>query len=546
LKIVGSFFGIHDNGFSIIEDNNIIACYSEERFSRIKTAFNQFTFPKLSLEAIQKDFNFDINDPEIILAAAKPVNTELQEVLDIVNNRPIKLYSHHYSHACGSYYTSGFDDDTLVISYDGGDCGEDNFIELNSDNLNKYWPYKKNTYNGFYRVKDGKLIEIDADNKWIHGSVTHLWPIFCHILGFQNLKDEGKIMGLAAQGEFDEKIFNQLKYIVDNNYYGSGWIIMDYYIKLLNAISPVEQLKLRRNLSYNLQYITELTMVKLIDDLNKKYGPFKNLCVAGGIFANVKLNQKINEQLPFEEMWVYPAMGDEGVSLGSAIACGVEMGVFKNRRIDNVFLGKNYSKSELNDSLKNFKKTYNKTLFSEKLNYNKIAELLVEGNVIGIFDGSSEYGPRALGNRSIMVEPTKKESHEYINMRLKRDEIMPFAPIILEEHINDICYYEKSKYASEFMTMCYNVKEEWLSKIPAVINIYDGTARPQVVNKKHTHFYNILTKFNELTGIPVLMNTSFNGHGEPIINSPKDALDHLSNGTIDYLIINNKICNING
>jgi carbamoyltransferase len=546
LKIVGSFFGIHDNGFSIIEDNNIIACYSEERFSRIKTAFNQFTFPKLSLEAIQKDFNFDINDPEIILAAAKPVNTELQEVLDIVNNRPIKLYSHHYSHACGSYYTSGFDDDTLVISYDGGDCGEDNFIELNSDNLNKYWPYKKNTYNGFYRVKDGKLIEIDADNKWIHGSVTHLWPIFCHILGFQNLKDEGKIMGLAAQGEFDEKIFNQLKYIVDNNYYGSGWIIMDYYIKLLNAISPVEQLKLRRNLSYNLQYITELTMVKLIDDLNKKYGPFKNLCVAGGIFANVKLNQKINEQLPFEEMWVYPAMGDEGVSLGSAIACGVEMGVFKNRRIDNVFLGKNYSKSELNDSLKNFKKTYNKTLFSEKLNYNKIAELLVEGNVIGIFDGSSEYGPRALGNRSIMVEPTKKETHEYINMRLKRDEIMPFAPIILEEHINDICYYEKSKYASEFMTMCYNVKEEWLSKIPAVINIYDGTARPQVVNKKHTHFYNILTKFNELTGIPVLMNTSFNGHGEPIINSPKDALDHLSNGTIDYLIINNKICNING
>jgi carbamoyltransferase len=546
LKIVGSFFGIHDNGFSIIENNNIIACYSEERFSRIKTALNQFTFPRFSLEAIQKDFNFDINDPEIILAASKPVNTELQEVLNLVNKRPIKLYSHHYCHACGSYYTSGFDDDTLVISYDGGDCGEDNFTELNRDNLDKYWPYKKNTYNGFYRVENSKLIEIDVDKKLIHGSVTHLWPIFCYILGFQNLKDEGKIMGLAAQGEFDEKIYNQLKYLVDNDSYASGWIIIDYYVNLLNSISPDEKLKLRRNLSYNLQDITELTMVKLIDDLNKKYGPFKKLCVAGGIFANVKLNQKINEQLSFDEMWVYPAMGDEGVSLGSAIACGVEMGVFKNRRIDNVFLGKKYSKSELNDSLNSFKKTYNKTLFSEKLNYNKIAKLLVEGNVIGIFDGSSEYGPRALGNRSIMVEPTKKETHEYINMRLKRDEIMPFAPIILEEHINDICYYEKSKYASEFMTMCYTVKEEWLPKIPAVINIYDGTARPQVVNKKHKHFYNILTKFNELTGIPVLMNTSFNGHGEPIINSPKDALDHLSNGTIDYLIINNKICNING
>ena len=546
MKIVGGFFGVHDNGFCLIEDNNIIACYSDERFSRTKSAFRQYTFPKFSLESLQKDFNIDINDPNIIFASAKPVNIELQEVLDIVNKRPIKLYSHHYSHACGAYYTSGFDDDTLVISYDGGDCGEDNFIELNKDNLHKYFPYKKNTYNGFYTVKDGKLNEIELDKKMIHGSVTHLWPIFCNILGIQNLKDEGKIMGLASQGEFDEKIYNQLKYIVDNNYYCSGWIIIDYYKNLLNTISNEEQLTLRKNLCYNLQYITELTMVKMIDDINTKYGPFKKLCVAGGIFANVKLNQKINEQLSFDEMWVYPAMGDEGLSLGSAIACGVELGVFKNRRIENVFFGKKYSELELTEKINNFQTEYNKPIFLEELDYNIIGDLLVEGNVIGIFDGASEYGPRALGNRSIIVEPTKKETHEYINMRLKRDEIMPFAPIILEEYINDICYYNKSKYASEFMTMCYNVKEEWITKIPAVINTYDGTARPQVVNKKHTHFYNILIKFYEKTGIPVLMNTSFNGHGEPIINSPKDALDHLSNGTIDYLIINNKICNING
>ena len=130
-------------------------------------------------------------------------------------------------------------------------------------------------------------------------------------------------------------------------------------------------------------------------------------------------------------------------------------------------------------------------------------------------------------------------------MRLKREEIMPFAPIILEEYIDEVCYYDKSKYTSEFMTMCYNVRENWIPKIPAVINIFDGTARPQVVNKiRHKYFHNILTAYNNLTNIPVLMNTSFNSHGEPIINSPKEALDHLKNGTIDYLIINNKILNI--
>ena len=207
--------------------------------------------------------------------------------------------------------------------------------------------------------------------------------------------------------------------------------------------------------------------------------------------------------------------------------------------------GKKYTDSEIIQSILEFPENYKKNIYTQPLNYNIIGDLLIQGKVIGIYDGASEYGPRALGNRSIMVEPTKKETHEYINLRLNRDEIMPFAPIIMEEHIENICHYYKSKYTSEYMTMCYNVKNDWLEKIPAVINIYDGTVRPQVVNKyKHKHFHNILTNFYQKTGIPVLMNTSFNSHNEPIINSPTDALDHLSKGTVDYLIINNKICNI--
>lgn len=535
MKILGSYLGTHDTGFALIEDNKILACYSEERFSRIKSCYNKYKFPINSFNAIQKDFNFDIKDPDVIFVAAKHVVNDTPEIQDIINYKSIKLYSHQYSHACGVYYTSGFDDDTLVISYDGGDCGEDDFTELNKDNFDKYFPWKINTYSGTYLVKNGKLVEVERKQR--HGSVAHMWVVFCRIFDLVDLKDEGKIMGLAAQGSFDEKIYNQLKYFVDNNMYDSTWIIMEYYKKLLDKLEYDEHWNLKKQLAYNLQLITEESMLDYINNLNNKYGPFKNLCIAGGIFNNVKLNQKINEKLPFENVWVYPAMSDEGLSLGSAIACGVEVGVFENRKINDVFFGKKWSKKEIDIFIENFYIKFN----SEELNYDKVAQLLVDGKVIGLFDGASEYGPRALGNRSIMVEPTKKETHEYINSRLKRDEIMPFAPIILEEYVNDICYYDNS-YTSEFMTMCYNVKEEWLSKIPAVINTYDGSARPQVVNKdRHNIFYNILTKFNELTNIPVLMNTSFNGHGEPIINSPNEALEHLSKRTIDYLIINNKI-----
>ena len=544
MKIVGSYLGIHDTGWSLIEDNNIIACYSEERFSRIKSCFNMRTFPKFSLEALQKDFNIDIKDTNIKLVSAKPVSIELPEVLDILNYRPITLYNHHYSHACGAYYTSGFDENTLVVSYDGGDCGDDNFTELNKENSHRYKTYKTtDTYYAFYTVKNGKLIEID--NRQKHGSLANIWFSFCDLFGLVGCKDEGKIMGLAAQGRYDDKIYKQLKFFVENDCCNSSSMINEYYVELLKNSTPDEQLDLKRRLSYNLQSLTENYMLKLIDGINRKYGPFKNLCIAGGVFANVKVNQKINEYLSFDNIWVYPAMSDEGLSLGSAIACGVENGIFSNRKIDNVFLGKKYNESEIESSLSNFTNQFGKNLIIQSLDYNVIGDLLVDGKVIGLFDGASEYGPRALGNRSIMVEPTKKETHAYINMRLKRDEIMPFAPIILEEYVNDVCHYYKSKYTSEYMTMCYNVKDEWIDKIPAVINIYDGTARPQVVNKqRHKHFHNILTKYHERTGIPVLMNTSFNGHGEPIINSPDDALTHLANGTIDYLIIDNKICNI--
>lgn len=542
MKIIGSYIGAHDIGISLIENNQIIACYTEERFTRVKSAHAGCVFPKNGLHNLQKDFNFDINDPNIKFACAKPVVTSHNELREIVKNREIKLISHEYAHACGAYYTSGFDENTLIVAYDGGDCGDDNWTKLNIQNYDRYQPWKSTSDNqsACYIVKNGKLIEVGERIK--HGSVANLWYLMCLIFGLTPLKDEGKIMGLAAQGKFDQKIFDTLNFFVQNDMVKASCMIQEKYTSLLTSLSKEEALDLKRRLAYNLQYLSEITILNYIKKYYDEYGPFDNLCLAGGIFANVKINQKINELLPFKNVWVYPAMGDEGLSLGSAIAYAVELGQFTNRRIENVFFGKKTSMEDTQRDIDSFENTFGKRITSEDLDFNKIGDYLVDGKVIGIFDGATEYGPRALGSRSIVVEPTRKETHAYINQRLKRDEIMPFAPIIMEEYIEDICYVYKSKKAAEYMTMCYTVKEQWANKIPAVINFYDNTARPQVVNKdRHPLFHKVLSAYNDRSKIPVLMNTSFNGHGEPIINSPNEALKHLAEGTVDLLIINNRI-----
>lgn len=544
MKILGIYCGGHGSGCSLIENNEILACYTEERFSRIKTCYDTYNFPTLSLNEIQKDFDIDIFDPNLDIVSAKPVKLDTQEIKRILNFKNIKLYSHHYSHACGAYYTSGFDENTLIVSIDGGDAGDDNFEELNKDNLSQYSTWKLSTnYGSFYGVKNGKIYEIDKKLRYKNGSPASLWGNICHVFNFLPQKDEGKIMGLAPQGHYDENWYNFFKFFHDNDSYFSMETLIDHIRNNIHNKSIEKQLEIKKIISYSLQEFTNDVILKHIHEINKKYGPFKNLCLTGGLFSNVKLNQRINEYLSFEDVWVYPVMTDDGLCLGAAISHAVNLDIFKNRKIDNVFWGKKYTKGEINEHLSNFQSVYNKNLNISYLKYDFVGDLLMNGKVIGLFNGSAEYGPRALGNRSIMVEPTKKETHEYINKRLNRDEIMPFAPIILEEKISEICHYYKSHHTSEFMTMCYTVKDEWIDRIPAVINIYDKTARPQIVNKdRHKHFYNILSSYYQKSNIPVLMNTSFNGHGEPIINSPREALEHLSKGTIDYLIIDDKIC----
>jgi len=249
------------------------------------------------------------------------------------------------------------------------------------------------------------------------------------------------------------------------------------------------------------------------------------------------LNQKINQMDEVKEIYVYPAMGDSGLALGAAYLKAVELGELKQYKLDTVFLGTEYSDLEVDIAALEYA-----DIVETEYSLERIGNAINDGYVLGVFDGKFEFGPRALGNRSIVVRPTDVDTHRKLNERLGRHEIMPFAPAVMMEHSDTIFKESKSKFATQFMTVCYDTKEEWVDRIPAVVHKVDGTARPQLVDKKiNRHFYDIIESYYKLSGIPVVLNTSFNGHGEPIISSPKYAFDHLNRGTIDFLVINGKI-----
>ena len=209
-------------------------------------------------------------------------------------------------------------------------------------------------------------------------------------------------------------------------------------------------------------------------------------------------------------------------------------------KFDNVFLGQSFSKE---DWLAEFSKYDN--LIIEDFSYNRVGNLINDGSVVGLFIGRTEYGPRSLGARSIVVKPTDKETHKRLNEKLNRTEIMPFAPSVLSDYSKVVFQTYKSEYTSEFMTLCYTTNPNWVNKLPAVIQELDSSAPPQIVKKEsNSIYYNIIENYRKISGIPVVLNTSFNAHGEPINNFPHQVLTHLKNNIIDYIVTENYIISL--
>lgn len=541
-KVYGLFFGNHGYSTTLIVDGEIKYAVEDERISRVKSVYSWHEGPIISLKTVETLSGVKLEDADKIVISDPTLLFLLNFGSDFIKN-PIELSNlksrlvslkdkiewigHHESHAYSSYYISGFKNKSLIVTSDGGSYEKDN--------------------GSIWLGEHDKLNQVERIDSNTNGSLSILWYDICHFFGWLGNKDEGKIMGMAGHGEYNEYVYNAIKQIIKykgdlkfSNPYNSD-IALYVYGNLENE-GWFSNDRNRKIVAYNLQKYTEDIFMSYLRDLSKKYPDYKSLCLSGGLFANVKLNQVINESGLFDEIFICPAMGDEGLSLGAAIKGSILLGDWVGvRTIDNVFWGVDYTDDYIVDSsLK-----YNNIIY-EDLEYNKVGKLINDGNIIALFNGKFEFGPRALGSRSVMVRPTDSGTHEILNVRLERNEIMPFAPFVMSEYAKDVFEIEKSEYASEFMTMCYTVKEEWRDRLPAVIHEVDNTGRPQIVHKeKNPVFWNILNEYYKLSGIPVMLNTSFNGHGEPIINTPDEAFSHLLKGTIDYLVAGEKIYKVN-
>jgi carbamoyltransferase len=292
----------------------------------------------------------------------------------------------------------------------------------------------------------------------------------------------------------------------------------------------------REDVAASIQKVLEDTMLLSVGRLLERH-PARHLGVAGGVFANVRLNRLLAEQLDLNEIFVFPPMGDEGLPVGGSLVYllqrdGIAHWLKQRRRLKDVYLGRDYT--DVVDP------TLSAIRDIRRLDGDPIegtAKLLVAGEIGAIYTGRMEYGPRALGARSILANPSRRETHDLLNTRLDRTEFMPFAPVIAADKAGEVFEINKvNAYACRFMTTTCNVRSSWRDRIPAVVHV-DGSARPQTIERESNPLYfDILAAFERNTGIPVLVNTSFNVHEEPIVNTPRECAQALLDRRIDFVV----------
>ncbi len=428
---------------------------------------------------------------------------------------PIIFIDHHYSHATAAYFTSGFNKAT-VVSVDGGGDGYSSKI---------------------YKVNNGNFTEITGVSSY--NSIGNFYAYVTHLCGFKAHKHEGKITGLAAHG--NPKYKELLEGFIT---FKNGTIVNRsrsfYYSSLSKLAKSLPKGFKREDLAGSMQKHLEDVVSKYVHTWVEDSG-YSDVALVGGVFANVRLNQEINNLDNVNNVFVFPGMGDEGLAVGAAYALWAEKIKEKGKKAlpykpVNVYFGRGFSNDEIRAELDKENLTY--------IHYDdiesEIAKLLAEGHVVARFEGDMEYGPRALGHRSILYQATDPTVNDWLNKKLERTEFMPFAPVTLEEYVEK-CYknIKGGLHTARFMTITFDCTE-WMQKnCPAVVHI-DGTARPQIVNKElDGGYYRIVDEYRKITGLPSIINTSFNMHEEPIVCTPYDAIRAFKLGHLEYLAIGN-------
>ncbi len=560
MKILG-VHNSHDAGAAIIEDGKILAAVNEERLNRIKlywgvpelaikevfriakiepedidyVAFSNITpgggmhanFSKLTarieiMNVAAKLFPWLVGSKlfadtyRAIYSGLRKGKTVLEYLKKLGVESPVRYVEHHQCHAASAFYTSNFDNDTLLVTTDGTGDGYCSSVNIIND-----YEIKRITATPFFH------------------SPAAIYAYITFNLGFEPNKHEGKITGLAAYGKPERtyNVFSKIMQVKGLNYRTIGLTTGHQGCRKLHELMLNKKWE---DIAAGLQKRFEEVMVELVENSLKKY-PRKFVAVAGGAYANVKANQKISEIKGVKKLSVHPNMGDGGLAVGAALQVWADEVIKQGKKprpvaIEHVYFGSEYSEEEIENQLRRGKlkfKYYNNI-------ETEVANLLKKKKVVGRFNGRMEYGPRALGNRSILADPTDKTINDWLNKRLKRTDFMPFAPSIMREYAES--YYENfapGEIAAKFMTITFNVKPEGAKKAPAV-NHVDNTARPQTVTRKQNKsYYEILKAYKDVTGLPIFVNTSFNMHEEPIVCSPQDAVRAFKQGAIDVLAIGN-------
>ena len=536
-------FATADSGACIIKvdyknkDYEYVAI-SEERLLRKKYPY---TFPLHSIKYCMEHFNIssfkkidllvsDIIRENVWLRSGPSYNvTEFDYIKSILKYPKKKIFqiNHHLAHAASVYYTSGFKNSAILI------------IDGNGTDLET---------NSFYQGKNKKIKLIDRYKGQGIGALYNVITKDCLNLGTGG---EGKTMGLAPYGKKNRGIlnFSSVKLEGIKTDYSSLLKRQPYsdiltFKKNLNIEKFVKNYGKRRinenilkrkwsGIAFDLQNETERCMVHLGRELFKKTKS-KNICIAGGVGLNSVGNQKLFEKSSFKDIFVYPACSDAGIPFGLAIwgvynHSNINKKKIKLKKLTNAYTGTSYNRKYINSLLKKHK------IKSKSLDLKIIAKHISEGKIIGWFQNGSEYGPRALGNRSILADSRNSKMQDIVNIKVKhRETFRPFAPAVLEE---DYKKFFKLNQPSPYMLLVAKVLKPKI--LPSVTHI-DGTARVQTVNSKQNEiFYNLIKEFKKITGIGCILNTSFNDAGEPIVETPQDAIIGMLNSKIDYLVLGN-------
>ena len=443
---------------------------------------------------------------------------EFLAALGLRANIPVRFFDHHATHAMAAAWYSGFDD-CAVLTIDG--VGE----------LNIH--YTAGTWSG------GRLERLEFSDR-LGSSPGEFYEAITEAMGFIPLRHEGKVLGLAAHGD-PRKLYAEFRKALRPNAAKNGFDSdftgrADAYQAREKYLEALVRAHAREDVAAAAQAVFEDSLVEVARDLLARTGK-RALAVNGGVFANVKLNQRLAALPELERLFVFPAMSDTGNSVGAALFLLLEEKAIEQKStLRSVYWGSGWSDEDCARALNTAGIRSQK--LSEEALVARAADAIHAGRVVGWFQGRMEFGPRALGNRSMLARPTDSEINKTLNARLARTEFMPFAPSVLEEHA-DALFENVAKSADclPFMTITCNVREEWRARIPAVVHV-DGTARPQTVSKAANPLYwKVIDAYRRRSGIPLVLNTSFNVHEEPIVCFPENAVQALADDRIDCLAL---------